>query len=527
MKKQSFMEKLVKKDYNNELEKKLEQKTFEENVQSNLLSILYKIETAYKDYETVKRDVETKEEYIEQLIKIIEEKCKKIKLIRMESEERKIHKNNTFYVDKTKGEIECYPIERKLLYAIWKISKKDTIIKDKYYLENIVLSDLLNAGNNIQKVEPIRDFNGYSWTTLNTEIESTAHNLIYQILRNLVGNKLLEKWVYEKENKTDYYKKFLEKIKKEYGEKNSEEIIETIIKTAIMLEIKFDKNKIENFKEDKKETENELKTMQDKHRYVEEITKRKLQILEEIKEIDNKINNKDLLEQEYIIRNEILPLNKKIFSMRVLSNIMIEEREKKYKKIEELNEIMKPTNFVKHYQELEEKNRYLKYLEVENNQQEIENTLTQIQKIFLKCFQIKIEKANTKQEIIELIYELRYYLLLPFNVQNNVIEKIEETEELQNTLQETLKKIIEKAKNTKTIVEVTKNDDYEYEIWKNILQLRVIKLEDISLKITKDKEKYFMQIFDEGAFEEKTQIFINTTINEKQIKINKKIKIFE
>ena len=115
--------------------------------------------SAYKDYETVKRDVETKEEYIEQLIKIIEEKCKKIKLIRMESEESKIHKNNTFYVDKTKGEIECYPIERKLLYAIWKISKKDTIIEDKYYLENIVLSDLLNAGNNIQKVEPIRDFN--------------------------------------------------------------------------------------------------------------------------------------------------------------------------------------------------------------------------------------------------------------------------------------------------------------------------------------------------------------------------------
>ena len=52
------MEKLVKKDYNNELEKKLEQKTFEENVQSNLLSILYKIETAYKDYETVKREMQ-------------------------------------------------------------------------------------------------------------------------------------------------------------------------------------------------------------------------------------------------------------------------------------------------------------------------------------------------------------------------------------------------------------------------------------------------------------------------------------
>ena len=30
-----------------------------------------------------------------------------------------------------------------------------------------------------------------------------------------------------------------------------------------------------------------------------------------------------------------------------------------------------------------------------------------------------------------------------------------------------------------------------------------------------------MQIFDEGAFEEKTQIFISTTINEKQIKLTK------
>ena len=51
MKKESLMDKFVKKDYNNELELVLEQKKFEENVQSMLLSILYKIETSYKDYE--------------------------------------------------------------------------------------------------------------------------------------------------------------------------------------------------------------------------------------------------------------------------------------------------------------------------------------------------------------------------------------------------------------------------------------------------------------------------------------------
>ena len=64
-KKQNFLEKIVKKDYNNELEKILEEKDFSENAKSALLSILYKIEASYKDVETVKKDIETKEEYIE------------------------------------------------------------------------------------------------------------------------------------------------------------------------------------------------------------------------------------------------------------------------------------------------------------------------------------------------------------------------------------------------------------------------------------------------------------------------------
>ena len=41
-----LLEKIVKKDYNNELEEVLEKKYFDENVKSILLSILYKIEKA-------------------------------------------------------------------------------------------------------------------------------------------------------------------------------------------------------------------------------------------------------------------------------------------------------------------------------------------------------------------------------------------------------------------------------------------------------------------------------------------------
>lgn len=291
--------------------------------------------------------------------------------------------------------------------------------------------------------------------------------------------------------------------------------------------MRFNMKNLQNFFYDKDNIENELQIMDDKQSYVSKITKRKMNLLEEIKDIDNKLNNKDLLQKEYIKRNEELPLDKKIFSMRVLSNTMLKERAEIYKKIEELNNIMKPKSFVKHVQELEEKDKYLKYLEIEDVYQETEKTLLDFQKIFLKCLKMKIEKVSNKQEIIELIYQIRYYVLLPFDGQYNVIEKIENIEECKNLLKEILNTVMEKAKETKAIQEITKSGEYEYEIWKNILQLRVIKLEDLSLKITKDKEKYFMQIFDEGAFEEKMQIFTNEKINEKQIKFNKKIKLFE
>ena len=59
-----LLDKFVKKNYNNELEKVLEKKYFDENTKSLLLSIMYKIETAYKDYEKVKQTVEPKEIFI-------------------------------------------------------------------------------------------------------------------------------------------------------------------------------------------------------------------------------------------------------------------------------------------------------------------------------------------------------------------------------------------------------------------------------------------------------------------------------
>ena len=114
-KKDNILEKIVKKDYNNELELILEEKNFSENARSMILTILYKIEAAYKDLEKVKRNVESKDEYIRTYIHNIQNKCNHIKIIHMTGEESKIEENKTFLIDKSNKEIQCYPIERKLL----------------------------------------------------------------------------------------------------------------------------------------------------------------------------------------------------------------------------------------------------------------------------------------------------------------------------------------------------------------------------------------------------------------------------
>ena len=235
----NLIEKIVKKDYNNTLEKVLEKKSFSENTKSILLSILYKIETSYKDYKKVKQNVLTKDELIENVINEIQENCNEIILVTPNSEQNKILGNKTFLVEKNKKRIVCQNIERKVLYCISKISKRNMIIQDKYFLINETLSDLINTGNNINSVEPLRDFNGYSWTTITREIESINHNLIYQNLVLLVGNVFMENWVNNKEIMIDYMEKFTDKISEQYGKELAEEFIKLLEKISVFMEIKY------------------------------------------------------------------------------------------------------------------------------------------------------------------------------------------------------------------------------------------------------------------------------------------------
>ena len=77
--------------------------------------------------------------------------------------------------------------------------------------------------------------------------------------------------------------------------------------------------------------------------------------------------------------------------------------------------------------------------------------------------------------------------------------------------------------------ELAKDADLNYEITKNIFQTRIRLLEELCKKLTKEKDEYFIQLFDENIFEEKIKLEINQNINKKDLHIrpNKKIKLFE
>ena len=523
-KKDNFLEKIVKKNYNTELENVLEKKYFEENTKSILLSIMYKIETAYKDYKQVKRNVETKEEFIENLIEDIQRNCESIKLVKLHSKEDDILGDRTFLIEKKAKKIICYPIERKLLYAIAKISKNDEIIKDKYYIINKTLSNLINIGKDIETVEPLRDFNGYSWTTISGEIESLEYNLIYQNLRIILGYKFLNKWIRNTEYIIDYMELLKNKLEELYGNEVKEKIIEYLEKISILLEMKYNKNAKEKILQEKIKNEEKLDKILDNAKFVQEITEKKKALTKQIKKIDETLNNDSLLQSEYEKRNEDLPLEEKIFSMRILSKIMAEERESKIKKIEKLNDLLNPQKFIEYKKLLERKEEKLKVAQIKDIQKEIEKCIIKFQEIFLKAFITKVEKANSKQEIEDLIYEYRYYNLL--QIKDKI--EIKDEEKLKDKLKETTNILLRKAEELKVLNQLSKDEEKNYQILKNIFETRSINLNELYIKIVRENEKYYLQIFDENAFEEKIELklFEQASKEEIPMKLNKKVKIF-
>ena len=519
-KSQNIIDKIVRKDFNNELEQVLASKSYEEDVKNLLLDILYKIDNAYNDYKKVKIDVPSKEEYIESIIKTIKNKCDIIKVKKPKFNEEVQAKK--VLVNRQTKEIISYPILNKILYGISDIRKSDEIIKDDDSLISKTITNMINTGNNINTVEPLRDFNGFSWNIISNDIEDLYYNLIYQNLIILNGNKFFEQWTNKPKSNVDYLEILKQDLNKKYGKKETKDIIELLKRLAILIEAYNNSDIVKQIYDEKLNIEEQLKKLEDSQNYLIEISEKRKKLLKKIKRIDITLNNKELLSKEYERRNSLLDTKNKIFSQKVLAKKLIEERKLIIKKLEQYKELMNPKNITLEKNKLIKKLKYRKLIESNNIETEIYNYLILLQKITFKCIKNKLKKINSKNELLAIINQIRYVGFIPINLK----QTINETKELERALNNIKKEIFIKSKELNFFNTIIENDKLNMAIFSYIFRTKIISLQDISYKIAKNKQICYIQFFDEGITDETFKIDLNLKIEDSKIKLNKKIELF-
>lgn len=195
------------KDYNYILDQMLEKKNFSEDAKNLLLSMIYKIETSYKDYSQIKGVFQKQKDFIDEIIKIVSNNCKYIFLIDPKKEEVKLLKkeNVLALTDEKEQRIYSYPTEQAILYGIMDIKPKYFYIPKNYYYIKKQFQKLLVEGTILNSTEVIRNFNGWSWNFAeDTNINHVA-NMIYQSIRILVDEDFLKEWEDDASRKNRLY----------------------------------------------------------------------------------------------------------------------------------------------------------------------------------------------------------------------------------------------------------------------------------------------------------------------------------
>lgn len=557
MAKEDIFSKINLKDYNNILENILEQKAFTEDVKNLLLSMLYKIENGYQDYETVKVNVSSKKYFLKKIVQIIKEECKQIELIKPLSEESKIleEKNVNYIVDKEQGKITVYPNERMILEALITLSQKEIELEENYELFGLGVKEILTRGNRMNFAEVIRDFNGWSWDITTSQMESKNINVVYQNLLILLGNHFMQTWItdgkeqeeeeielpnneilrskyndtfgmtkeeVQEDNKVDYIQKMQEILTKEYGEERADAFLFQFIKTAIAIGCNRNKRQKEIALERQKEIKENLEKMQDNKKYLEELSKYKKELTIKIKQIDTLLSDEKLLKEEYEKRNSKLPNKKKIFSVSHLKIMLEKERKESLEQIKEYNKQMEPKEFVKTKRELEEKFGFFQEIGIEENKKvDEEKQINNLQLCFLECFIAKTRKAENKKEIVDLIYELRYYKQIPYKE-----TKLAQIETCKGKIENIEKRLIRKACEQKIMTTFSEKESLNKKVLENQFDSKIINLDNTIYVLKYHKGILRIDIFDTNIEEETKEIEITEKV-ELKVKLNKKIKVWE
>lgn len=494
--------KLLQRDYSEELEEICESKRFEREAQNLLLSMLYKVDGAYNDYKTVKREVPSKEEFLEIIIDIVKKYCKEIEIAKPNSElEKELTKSRCKIVEEEpdnkynkEQKVIFFPNEKVVLYSIIKAGLDN--INANLDLKDKAMLGAIQIGRCISSSEVIRDFNGFSWSQIIAEIESLECNAVYTDLIYLLG----EKYVNNLKSSN---------IEKLHNAVNAD-VLDKMQKLATKFYLDYDENQAKITKENLSKYKEKLEEMEKGQEYIENISKTKKELLGKIKEIDEQLNNPKDLRDAYIKHNKDLPNEKKIFSVSHYEEMIQKQRQDILEEIEEYNKLQNPIEFVKIKQEIIDKINYFE----EINNIKIED----LQKTFFEEFSKMLNDINEKDRLIDYIYKIRYLKYLPVS-KNKLMKDIVDFKDLEKN---TIKKCIEKN----IITPISNNPETDYLLLKSIFETKNISIESLSIKLNVQDGKLISEIYDGDILDSTNEVELPQGSNI-HLRKTKKVKIFD
>lgn len=508
------------KNYNKELEKILEHKDFSQDAKNLLLSVFYKLENSYSDYFFVKRKCKTKQEYLENILEIIKN-TNNIRLVTPNDRDfNELKEHGLYKIDYKLKIIVVLENEFAMLSALIGMNEFQINIKEEYNITKNSMQYLLNTAYDMEKIEVIRDFNAWSWNTAIDAIKDININLVYQILKIALNISIFEKI----ENlDIDILKHIKQVLLKTYNKETVETFMYLIFKVSVLIYIKDNEEERKRLFEEKQKIEANLNQLLDKKTYVDKIAEEKRKLTDLLKKIDLTLNNKEMLLQEYERRNKNVAEYNKIFNVSHLVEKLKKERATIINKIDAYNKKSDPTIYLNSRNKLQQDYKFLQNINFkgENN---IYKYIDKLQEIFIKdIFTQKIESVTFLNDIIDCVYELRYYNFLPYSE----YKTINELEFLKEDLEKAKEKLVSKLYNNNIINNLSTNLENDIKIVKKIFDLKIIDMEKIYIQVKMKEKKYIVIFYDEKETQD-AQFEIDLEFNKKdKIKLNKKIKLFK
>jgi len=219
--------------------------------------------------------------------------------------------------------------------------------------------------------------------------------------------------------------------------------------------------------------------------------KSKTRLNKKLERIDLALNDKNVLEKEFNKANLKLDDNKKIKTMSKYKKIISTQRQHILEEIATIDYILKPSNFLQEKKRLEEA---LEFYKCKENSEEV---LIELQKEFLNFIYKKLCKMNTRDEIVNILYEIRYYKRLKISKEKYITD----IEELDDLLDKILKKAITMLCKLGSMRIISMDIDLNFDIIKYALDTKIIDLEEIKIAVKPEEEGLIIRVFDKEVFE--------------------------